>query len=117
MSTRTMGLVEPAALADDGAGGLVATVSPKVVHLGQTVTLTLRNCKNPGEGGRAEGSLVGGRMTARTPVEITELRPTAAGALVGRTTVVNTRPGTTATVYFACNSDVDTVVSADVMVR
>ncbi|MDR3081923.1 MAG: hypothetical protein LBV60_13540 [Streptomyces sp.] len=115
-----LGLAAPAALADgnnSSGGDLVATVNPKVVRPGQTVTLTLRNCMHPEEGGRAAGSLVGGETTARTPVEITELTPTAGGVLVGRTTIVNVEPGTTETISFACNSNVDMVAEADITVR
>ncbi|MFJ3270155.1 hypothetical protein [Streptomyces sp. NPDC086776] len=94
----------------------VATVSPNTVQPGQTVHLALRNCENPGEGGLAEGSLVGGGTTARSPIGITELKAGADGTLVGTATIENAERGTTETIYLACNSNPDEVVEATVTV-
>lgn len=91
-----------------------ATVSPNTVQPGQTVHLTLRNCEHPGEGGRAEGSLVGGGTTARSPIGITELKAGADGTLVGTATIENAERDTTETIYLACNSNPDEVVETTV---
>ncbi|MBZ9637930.1 hypothetical protein [Streptomyces sp. PSKA30] len=101
-----LGLSAPAATATNGEDP-IGTVSPTTVRLGQTVQLTLRNCENPSEGGRAEGSLIGGETTARSPIGVTELKADASGTLVGTATIVNAKPETTETIYFACGSDPD----------
>ncbi|WP_330244355.1 hypothetical protein OHA33_12260 [Streptomyces sp. NBC_00562] len=93
-----------------------ATVSPNTVQPGQTVQLTLRNCENPGEGGLAEGSLVGGETTARSPIGITELKAGADGTLVGTATIENAERGTMGTIYLACNSNPDKVVETTVTI-
>lgn len=94
----------------------IGTVSPKTVRPGQTVHLTLRNCSNPSEGGLAEGSLVGGETTARSPIGITYLEPDADGTLVGTAPITNVKPGTTETIYFVCFSDQNKVAEATVTI-
>ncbi|MGW5272105.1 hypothetical protein ACWEQP_05880 [Streptomyces sp. NPDC004044] len=110
-----LALSAPAAMATAGAD-LIATVSPDTVQPGQTVHLTLRNCENPGEGGLAEGSLIGGETTARSPIGITELKAGADGTLVGTATIENAKRGTTETIFLACNSNPDKVVETIVTI-
>ncbi|MFF3060437.1 hypothetical protein [Streptomyces sp. NPDC057909] len=110
-----LALSAPAAMATAGADP-IATVSPNTVQPGQTVHLTLRNCENPGAGGLAEGSLIGGETTARSPIGLTELKADADGTLVGTATIENSERGTTGTIYLACNSNPDKVVETTVTI-
>ncbi|MGW9136333.1 hypothetical protein [Streptomyces sp. NPDC055681] len=110
-----LALSAPAAMAGAGADP-TATVSPNAVRPGQTVQLTLRNCENPGEGGLAEGSLVGGETTARSPIGITELKAGADGTLFGTATIENAERGIMGTIYLACNSNPDNVVETTVTI-
>lgn len=110
-----LALSAPAAMATAGADP-TATAGPDTVQPGQTVHLTLHNCEHPGEGGLAEGSLVGGGTTARSPIGITELKAGADGTLIGTATIENAERGTTETIYLACNSNPDEVVETTVTV-
>lgn len=76
----------PAGLAATPAGPS-ATVNPTTAKPGQSVALTLRNCKNPSQGGRAEGAVIGKGTTARSPIEATDLKPGPKGALVATATI------------------------------
>ncbi|WP_409471538.1 hypothetical protein [Streptomyces sp. HC307] len=102
-----LGLSAPAAMAVEPIG----TVDPKTAKPGETVILTLRNCENPSEGGLAEGALIGGETTARSPIGITELKLDTtgehpSGTLVGITHInEHAKRGTTERIYFACKSN------------
>ncbi|MGW2859562.1 hypothetical protein [Streptomyces sp. SDr-06] len=105
-------LAAPAAVAA-GSAGPTATVSPATASPGQTITLTLRGCDDPSQGGRAEGELVGNGTTGRTPMEATDLKPGADGALVGTAAVSpGLKSGSVATISFACGSNPNAVVTA-----
>ncbi|MFC3574315.1 hypothetical protein ACFOZ0_13740 [Streptomyces yaanensis] len=110
-----LGWSAPVATAVDDTD-LIGTVSPSTARLGETVRLTLRNCGNPSEGGLAEGSLVGGESTARSPIGITNLEADASGALVGTATIVNAKPGERGTVFLACSSDMTKVAEVTVTI-
>ncbi|MFC3575265.1 hypothetical protein ACFOZ0_18680 [Streptomyces yaanensis] len=91
------------------------------VRPGDTVDLTLRNCTDPSQGGRAQGSLVGGNTTARSPIENTELTPSVnageAATLEGVASISsNAKPGNNETIYFVCNSNPDKVVDVPVFI-
>ncbi|NGN69724.1 hypothetical protein G5C51_38285 [Streptomyces sp. A7024] len=102
-----------AVTAPDAAAEPSAEVSPANPRPGQQVTLTLRGCSDPTDGGRAEGALVGDGSTARFPVEATDLRPSEGGAVTGTATISpDAEPGRRATIYFACGSDRNTVANA-----
>lgn len=95
---------------------LVGEVQPGHARPGERVTLTLRGCDDPQEGGRAEGALIGDGTTARTPIEVTDLRAGTDGVLHGRTEISpQAHPGT-AQVAFACSSDPEHVATAPVVV-
>ncbi|GHF15515.1 hypothetical protein GCM10014715_83490 [Streptomyces spiralis] len=116
-----LGLSAPAAMATDGSS-LIATVSPKTAKPGATVILTLRSCEDPSQGGIAEGALIGGETTARSPIGITELKPDAtgeypAGTLVGITNInEHAKRGTTERIYMACASNPNGAVETTVTI-
>ncbi|MFI6684033.1 hypothetical protein [Streptomyces sp. NPDC050485] len=84
--------------------------------MAQTVTLTLRNCKNPGQGGRAEGAVTGKGTTVRSPIGATDLKPGPRGTLVGTATIASgARPGK-ADIHFACASKPDAVVAVSITI-
>ncbi|WP_438296174.1 hypothetical protein [Streptomyces sp. HUAS TT7] len=92
-------------------------MNPTTAKPGQSVTLTLRNCKNPSQGGRAEGAVMGKGATARSPIEATDLKPGPKGTLVGTATISSgARPGK-ADINFACASKPDAVVTVSNTVR
>ncbi|MGW2558179.1 hypothetical protein ACWCXB_02830 [Streptomyces sp. NPDC001514] len=117
-----LGLSTPVALATDGADP-IGTVSPETAKPGETIMLTLRNCKNPSEGGIAEGALIGGETTARSPIGITHLKPDATGTLppgtlVGYATInEHAKRGTAEPIYFGCYSNKHRVVYANVTIE
>ncbi|MGW1091383.1 hypothetical protein ACWD4L_35235 [Streptomyces sp. NPDC002596] len=116
-----LGLSAPAAMAT-GDPNPIATVSPRTAKPGATVILTLRNCEYPSQDGIAEGALIGGETTARSPIGITELKPDATGeyppgTLVGITNInEHAKHGTTERVYMACASNPNKAVETTVTI-
>ncbi|MFE7245369.1 hypothetical protein [Streptomyces sp. NPDC057580] len=116
-----LGLSAPAAMAT-GDADLIAAVSPETAKPGETVILTLRNCEDPSGGGLAEGALIGGETTARSPIGITPLELDATGeyppgTLVGIATITeDAKRGTTERIYFACYSNQKKVVETTVTI-
>ncbi|MEV6163404.1 hypothetical protein AB0L71_15995 [Streptomyces sp. NPDC052052] len=105
-----LGLSSPAAMATEDPNP-IGTVFPKTAKPGATVIVTLRNCEDPSQGGRAEGALIGGETTARSPIGITELKPditgeSPSGTLVGITNInEHAKRGTVESIYMACASN------------
>jgi hypothetical protein len=83
---------------------------------GRVVCGVLRNCKNPSQGGRAEGAVTGKGTTARSPIGAADLKPGPRGTLVGTATIApGARPGK-ADINFACASTPDAVVAVSITI-
>ncbi|MFI1677819.1 hypothetical protein [Streptomyces sp. NPDC020607] len=106
----------PASAASLASPAPVAEVAPARAHHGDSVTLTLHGCGDPDAGGRAEGQPVGDGTTARTPVEVTDLRAGADGALQGRAEISPRARTGRAEISFACSADPTHVVTATVTI-